>query len=220
MGGSFSHQEPAFMKAGGLEISRKGYDLIIKHEVGGGVTYYNRYLKALTYPGGNSGITGGIGYDFGWQSRAQIARDWGGIVSPSILRRLQACSGKKRGAAKAHVKYVRSIKITWDMAIAVYHKKTIPRFGALTLKAYPGIDAANPDIQGVYLSWTFNRGSGISSTSSRDKEKRELRTYARTQEWWKIPDAIRRSIRLWVGKGLDGLIRRRRDEANLAESSL
>ena len=207
-----------FMEAGPLGISREGYNLIIKHEVGGGASYYNRYLKRPSWPGGASGVTIGIGYDLGYNSRSRIAQDWQGI-SASTLARLQSCAGVKGSSAKRKLNGVRSVVIPWDLAKRVYETRTMPRFGALVERAYPGTATLHPHIQGAMLSWGFNRGTGISLSSSRDREKRAIRA-AIPSHVERLPAQFRSSKRLWYGRGLDGLISRREDEAVLIETSL
>ena len=69
------------------------------------------------------------------------------------------------------------------------------------------------------MSWTFNRGSGISPTSSRDREKRALRRDTPDKPE-NFPSHYRDSKRIWVGKGLKGLLRRREDEALLDEVAI
>jgi len=205
-----------FMRSGGLEISKEGYNLIIKHEVGGGASYYNRYLKKPCYPGGASGVTIGIGYDLRFNSRSQIQKDWG-MLNEDVLVRLKLVSGKR--GTKSLARSLKSISIPYDIALQVYDKKTIPRFAALTKKAYPGVETLHPHIQSALLSWCFNRGSGISRTSSRDREKRGMRAAIPSRPKL-LPGLYRSSRRLWVGKGLDGLLGRREDEAQLTERGL
>ena len=207
-----------FMEAGGLQISREGHQLILNHEVDGGVLYYDKALKRPCWPGGASGVTVGIGYDLGYNTRARIAADWARL-DPSVIRRLQACAGVTGLNAKRLLPGVRSLIIPWDIALEVYHKKTIPRFAALTIQAYPGIEKLHPHQQSTRLSWVFNRGSGISATSSRDLEKRALRADTPDHPE-RFPAHYRSSKRIWVGKGLDGLLRRREDEARLDEKAL
>ena len=57
-------------------LSDKAYNLILKYEVGGGSAYYNKALKNPCYPGGASGVTIGIGYDLGYNTKAQFTNDW------------------------------------------------------------------------------------------------------------------------------------------------
>ena len=211
-----------FLESAGLKISREGYQLILNHEVGGGPGYYNACLKHLEWPGGASGITGGVGYDLGYNTKEQIASDWH-MLSPDIISRLQSCAGIKGQAARLKLASVRSLVIPWDTANEVYQHSTIPRFAALTKRAYPGVETLHPHIQSANLSWCFNRGDGITS-EARDKtghdlEKRQIRadTPAHPE---RLPAHYRASKRLWVGKGLPGLIRRREDEALLIEAAL
>jgi hypothetical protein len=211
-----SVKSDVFMSSGGLEISEEGYNLIIKHEVGGGRGYYDRFLKKPTYPGGASGITIGIGYDLRFNSKSQIAKDWG-MLSRDVLARLQSVSGKQ--GTKSLARSLASISIPYDIALDVYNKSTIPRFAALTCIAYPGIYTLHPHIQSAMLSWVFNRGQSISATSSRDREKRAMRA-AIPSAPERLPKEFRSSKRLWVGKGLDGLIGRREDEARIAHAGL
>lgn len=219
-GGSVSEnggRKIAGIPAGPLTISNEGYQLILKHEVGGGAVYYSRYLQKPTWPGGASGVTIGIGYDLGYNTKAQIASDWNEL-SEDVVNRLQSVAGVRGSAAKYKLSPLRGIVIPWEIAQRVYQKKTIPRFGAITESAYKGTSTMNPHIQGAMLSWTFNRGGGISSTSDRDREKRALRGDIPLHPT-RLPAHFRDSKRLWRGKGLDGLIRRREDEALLIESS-
>jgi hypothetical protein len=206
------------LRAGGLEVSREGYQLILDFEVGGGPNYYNRCLQRPEWPGGASGCTIGIGYDLGYNTRAQIAADWV-MLSPDVIWRLQSVSGIRGQAAHRKLATIRNLVIPWDMARQVYNSRTIPRFAALTRRAYPGIETLHPHIQSSELSWTFNRGDGISETSDRDREKREIRADTPDRPA-RLPAHFRASKRLWVGKGMPGLIARREAEAELIEAAL
>tara|TARA_B110000495_G_scaffold198185_2_gene209582 strand:- start:2636 stop:3343 length:708 start_codon:yes stop_codon:yes gene_type:complete len=202
-----------YMRAGGMKISKEGYNLIIKHEVGGGFSYYDRHLKWPAYVSKNSGITIGIGYDLRFNSPAQIRKDWP-MLSESTLERLSSVSGKK--GTRSMARSLRSISIPYAVALKVYNENTIPRFANLTRKAYPGVETLHPHIQGSMLSWVFNRGQGISRTSSRDREKRGMRE-AIPERPGLLAALFRASKRIWAGKGLHGLLLRREDEAKLCE---
>jgi len=202
-----------YMRSGGLAISKEGYNLIIKHEVGGGAIYYSRHLKWPAYVSKNSGITIGIGYDLRFNSPAQIRKDWP-MLSESTLARLCSVSGKK--GTRSMARSLRSISIPYAIALKVYNENTIPRFANLTRKAYPGVETLHPHIQGAMLSWVFNRGQGISRTSSRDREKRGM-LEAIPERPGLLAALFRSSKRIWRGKGLPGLLRRREDEANLCD---
>jgi GH24 family phage-related lysozyme (muramidase) len=205
----------AFLESNGLRLSEEGWNLIIRHEVGGGRAYYDRYLKPPTYPGGASGVTIGIGYDLRFNSRTQIAKDWH-MLHKDVILRLQSVSGKQGTYALA--RSLGSIQIPYEVALQVYRESTIPRFAAITRSSYPGIERLHPHAQGAMLSWVFNRGGGITS-SDRDREKRAMRTHIPSAVH-RLPAEFRSSKRIWRGKGLDGLIRRREDEALLIEACL
>jgi GH24 family phage-related lysozyme (muramidase) len=215
MGKAPATAPPAFLKSGGLEISEEGWNLIIRHEVGGGGAYYDRHLKKPTYPGGASGITIGIGYDLRFNSKAQIAKDWH-MLNKDVLARLQSVAGKQGTHALA--RSLASIAIPYDIALRVYRESTVPRFAAITRKSYPGTEKLHPHAQSAMLSWVFNRGGGITG-SGRDREKRAMKAAIPVSPG-KLPGEFRSSKRIWQGKGLDGLIRRREDEARLVEAGL
>jgi hypothetical protein len=67
-------------------ISRAAFDLVVAQEVTSQAAYERKYRRVLEYPGEQSGPTGGIGYDFGTQTRAQISADWGDKVDAGMLR--------------------------------------------------------------------------------------------------------------------------------------
>jgi GH24 family phage-related lysozyme (muramidase) len=202
-----------FLRAEPLAISKEAYNLIIKHEVGGGPAYYNRYLIRPAYVSENSGITIGIGYDLRFNTKAQIAADWREL-SPEVIKRLQAVSGVK--GTRTMARTLQTVVIPWDIAQKVYQERTIPRFSKLTEKAYPGTATLHPHEQGAMLSWVFNRGEGISKTSSRDIEKRLMRRDIPGAPQ-NLPSHFRSSKRIWASSGLDGLLRRREDEARVCE---
>lgn len=202
--------------AGPLKISKESYELIVYSETGG-MGYYNRALKNLTWPGGASGVTGGIGYDFGYNSREQIAADWSHLDAKRITA-FQSVAGLKGQAAKAALSRVRSIIITWDEAMVVYQKKTMPRFGKMTSDAFPKLTSLHPHCQGTMLSQVFNRGAAMAGNSR--LEMRQQRDAIAAGKPKPVPQYILNSRRLWVGKGLDGLLKRRASEATLFQKGL
>lgn len=206
------------IEAQGLKISKAGYKLIMDYEVGGGKPYYVKYLQHPSWPGGFSGPTFGVGYDAGYNTKEQIAKDWAELP-PATLKRLQACAGVKGQAAKLKTREVRDISIPWELALKVYNQKTVPRFAAITKSSYPGTETLHPSVQGAMLSWVFNRGGGITS-SKRDLEKRQIRADI-PRNVPQLPKHFLASQRLWIGESNGtGLCRRRRAEAALIQSTL
>jgi hypothetical protein len=199
-----------------IGLSEKTYNLILKHEVGGGSSYYNKALKNPTYPGGASGVTIGIGYDLGYNTKSQFASDWKHLLSPTVFSRLESCVGIKGEYAKQLVRNVRDIEVSWDAASDVFKKSTLPRFISETLKAFPGADKLHPDAFGALVSIVFNRGASVTGNSRR--EMLNIRNLISSKNYNAIANEIRSMKRLWVGKGLDGLLKRRDEEAQMVDS--
>jgi len=181
--------------AGNLRISQQSKDLILYYETGG-QAYYSSRLERLTVPPGSSGITGGIGYDFGYNSAAQIKADWSGYLPDAQVKRLQSVAGLKTAKAKAALARVRDIRIPWNVAVAVYQAKTVPRFAKITESTYPGLLQTHPHIQGVMLSTTFNRGSSFSPYERR-KELVWCRDDIRARKTAKLSSYHLQMRRLW-----------------------
>src|SRR5215204_6101035 len=57
-----------------LEVSRAGLDLLVAFEVTA-PAYYEKKLRRPVWPGGESGVTVGIGYDVGVTGAKQIEQD-------------------------------------------------------------------------------------------------------------------------------------------------
>lgn len=196
-----------------LTISSEAKGLIVYYE-SGGETYYKKNLTKITWPGGASGATGGIGYDFGYNTKDQIAKDWS-FLGPKTLALLQSTAGQKGAAGKEAAKRVKPfILISWADANRVFERNTLPRFSKLTGQTFPGIEKAHPHVQGAVLSVVFNRGASL--TGSSRKEMADIKVHVAKRQFSKISDDILAMRRLWIGKGLDGLIKRRIAEAELA----
>lgn len=200
-----------------IDVSLVASDLIVHHEVGG-ETYYRKFLQKPTWPGHASGVTIGFGYDLGYNSPAQIRADWKGKIPAAMIDSMVSVSGIKGSRAAAEARRIRgSVLIPWETAKEVYEESTMPRFAKLALRAFPDIRTAHPHGQGAILSICFNRG-----TSMRGDTRREMRwmkyNLGHSQE--KIPSDIRSMKRLWIGRGVDGLLRRREEEARLFEKGL
>ena len=65
-------------------LNKKSLDLILEFEVGGGENYYNKFLKNPSWPGEQSGVTIGVGYDLGYVNK-QNSQMIGKIYLKKIL---------------------------------------------------------------------------------------------------------------------------------------
>jgi GH24 family phage-related lysozyme (muramidase) len=88
----------------------------------------------------------------------------------------------------------------------------------MTKAIYPEIDSLNEDTRGALVSMVYNRGNKIEGDSR--KEMRTIIDLVAKQDYEGIADQIERSKRLWENKGLDGLVKRREEEADLILNSI
>lgn len=198
------------------QLSDKALKLILDYEVGGGESYYNKELKHPCYPGGASGVTIGVGYDLGYNTSEQFTSDWKELLSSSDFGRLAKCLGSKGAIARDLVSSVRDIVVPWAGALTIFKQNTIPRFMKETLKAFPGADQLQPDAFGALVSLVFNRGAAV--TGSNRTEMMNIRNLIGSKDYLAIGNQILDMKHIWVGKGLDGLLKRRDEESALVKS--
>jgi len=193
--------------------------LILRFEVGGGEQYYNRFLRYPTWPGEASGVTIGVGYDLGYNTRTTIRNDWSAHLNESLIERLVRCAGKTGIQARDAHASVGDIPVPWSAALAVYENVTIPKFWQKTLRVFPGVDEVHPNCQGALLSLVFNRGESL--RGDRRREMRAIRDLVPTKDYREIASQIRLMKRLWLGTSIErGMSRRRDAEADLVLSAL
>lgn len=202
-----------------MEISQKALDLILEFETGGR-RYYELRLKRPTWPGASSGVTIGVGYDVGYRTAAQIRSDWRGHLPPDEIAALLSVRGLKGADAKRALPEIRGRvgPISWESAVDVFKRRTLPEFIGRTKRAFPGSDKLHPDAFGALVSLVFNRGEGM--TGSRRLEMRVIRDLVTREDYLGIAQQIRKMRRLWDAKKLKGLHRRRLAEAELVDSAL
>ncbi len=197
-------------------VSQKALDLILDAE---------GCDLAPSYPGGASGVTYGHGYDLGYNTREQIKKDWGGLVNGNVLAFMFSCSGRTGEAAKRMITtQTKTLKVSKEAATKVLTEITLPRFEQIAKDKYTGFDNLPKDAQGAIVSLVYNRGAswGTEGQNSWDKRKemRELAPLIQDGNLKGIADKIKEMSRLWEGKGLDGLIARRINEAALVAGSI
>lgn len=196
-------------------VSKRAIDLILDSE---------GCDLSPSWPGGASGVTFGRGYDLGYNSEEQIKRDWSAHVNGNVLAFMVSCAGVKGETAKKRItSETKILRITAEAAREVFENRTLPRYIKLAQDTYKGFDELNEDTRGALVSLVFNRGSsfGVESQPSWEsrREMRELSPLVLAKDYEGIASAIKSMSRLWVGKGLDGLIARRHAEAALCKDS-
>jgi hypothetical protein len=199
-----------------MELNDTSYKFIIQWEVGGGEPYYNRFCATPTWPGGDSGITIGVGYDLGQIPAADFQSQWGPRLDPTVLSRLQTTIGLQAASAQAALAPLRDIVIPWEIAEAVYREVTVPNTCTLTEGAFPGVDQLAPNAQGALVSLVFNRGTRMTGPSR--TEMAAIRTLVPQKDYEGIAEQLESMKRLWPDT--KGLQDRRDAEAALVRSAI
>jgi GH24 family phage-related lysozyme (muramidase) len=199
-------------------LTPEAIQLIFKHEVSGGQKAYEaRYLNPV-WPEAQSGVTIGIGYDLGYTAMGTFKSEWAGRIPDRDIQELCVCINKKGLRAKALLPQVRHIRVPWAPARAVFIAYTLPRSYALTARVFPGLEDLPKNAQGALVSLVMNRGEDM--TGARRVEMRAIRDLVPRKDLAGIAREIQKMKRLWVGKGVGGLLTRRDDEAALVESCI
>lgn len=204
-------------------VNKAGLDVIIKDEIVS-QKYYNRKLFRPIYPGGMSGVTIGIGYDLGYHKKRNLVDDWGRYLNDDELTSLSGAIGITGPQARYAAQKRRNIVIPLSAAEDVFYKTSIPKYYNKAYKAFgPNMARLAPAAQAMLLSLVYNRGASMKG--DRRREMVNIRSliqsfdgdYITVQR--KIAKQVRQMKRLWIGKGLRGLLARRDREASIIQSA-
>lgn len=211
-------------------ISKTAVDLIIRYETGG-KAYYERVVKGRpVWPGLQSGITIGCGYDLGYHKLSDFQAEWGSRLAKADFDRLARTIGfrttepdraRKVTQAKALVQSLADIVVPWDVAIEQFDKAKFPAYIRELYRALDNLDRLHPHCQGALLSLVFNRGAQFATPGERYTEMRAIGQLMRegsSASIRHIPDEMRAMKRIW---GASSPISERREiEARLFEAGL
>ena len=184
----------------------------------GGKLYYEKFLKKLTWPKGQSGITMGIGADLGYMSLDEFDEFFSKYFTKEENKKIKSVIGLKGNNAKNALSKVKNIELSWDNAHEAFLKWTLPKFWKMTEKLWPEFDKLKRSTQIALVSIVFNRGS--STRGSTRTEMLNIKPLVLKKDYKGIAKEIRSMKRLWEGKGLDGLLKRREDEAKMVEKCI
>lgn len=218
-----------------LEVQPEPYELLhtngiafIAREETGGLAYYDARARWPHYPGHDSGVTIGVGYDLRFNSEDGFRRTWSGHLSPAALDELSKDIGRKGSKSRTNELKDAGIEIPFKSAWPVFVELTLPEYYEETEGIYPSLGKLPDLCRSVLVSLVFNRGSklvGSKKTEMREIQrvlglaedeglgKEEVRQVLRG-----IEDQILSMKRLWAPKS--GLIKRRQAEANLWREGL
>ena len=204
-------------------LSKKSLELILEFEVGGGENYYNKFLKNPAWPGEQSGVTIGVGYDLGYVNKTEFTNDWKEL-SQKDFDRLYKVVGIKGIAAKDLIRGLKDISIPWELSLKVFNNKTVPKFYNLTKQTFPNFDSLPEDAKGGLVSLVFNRGAALEGDRRREmkliRDAMKLASTFDQKALTFIANQIRKMKRIWIGGSIEkGMSRRRDAEAKIIEEA-
>ena len=203
-----------------LSISKQAIEMIIAFEVSSRKNYEDR-LSIPTWPGGNSGITIGIGYDLGYRSVGTFREQWANLLSEPEFLQLEPVCEAQGEEARLRLHQISSVSINWDTAIKQFSDISLPIYVARTERSLPTLSELPKDCRGALVSLVYNRGASFRLKGGRFKEMRSIRQHMLRRQFDRIPEEIRAMKRIWDGiPGLRGILIRREMEAQLFEKGL
>ena len=140
-------------KSASLSCSCRSLEDIVRFEVGSRAQYERRYAHP-TWPGGESGVTIGLGYDLGFTSKAQIEADFGPFLEQPARASLAAVQGIKGAAAEALARGIRHVNIPlaafssaaqFRAAVTAHWLPALERFRPQMIFISAGFDAHRDD---------------------------------------------------------------------------
>jgi hypothetical protein len=195
-----------------LVVSKTGLDQIVRFEISSEANY-RKNLQNPIWPGGESGVTIGIGYDLGFTAASRIEEDWRGRMRDADLERLLKVEGLKGPDAKKALPKVKDAVVELGPAQEVFFRRTLPFHATQTQRAYPGVERLPADAQAMLLSLVFNRGASL--TGATRVEMKAIRDLIPGRDLAGIAAQVRAMKRLWDPAKLPGLHKRRDREAEL-----
>lgn len=178
--------------------------------------FFRKRLRYPIWPGGASGVTWGIGYDGGHQTRAVIVDDWHDHAG---AERLGGSAGIIGNPARAALPRFVDIPTEFDHASRVFEERSLVEYERRTERAFrDGFTDLRPNACGALISLVYNRGAAMTGDSRR--EMRNIRdNCVPKQDYACIASEIRSMKRLWRGTvNENGLSARREAEAILVET--
>lgn len=186
--------------------------LIVRWEVSSPAAYTRKW-QGIICPGGASGPTGGIGYDFGHQTRADIQKTWS--THPDVDRLASASGVVGDANCRAWRAQHTDIRIDYALASQVFAHDSLPAYRMAAERALgAGWHGLTHYAQAGNTSLGYNRG--WSMRGDRNLEKRAIRDDCVPRGDIDCNAAqIRAMKRLWPDS--KGLQDRRDDEARTVE---
>ena len=200
-------------------LTAAGVTFIGREEVSSARQYRQLHARP-EWPGLQSGITIGIGYDLKFVSALELKADWGDRLPASTLERLAAVT-QKTGSHELAAQ-LGDVRIPLFDAIAVFARRSLPRAVAEARSIYPQIDELPTARRSALASLVYNRGAALKDEpgdhQERRREMRAIRALLAAGDADGVADQFDAMSRLWDAKTAAGLIARRHREATLWRS--
>ena len=195
------------------QISEAAIQAIIGWEVTSPAVY-QAALSRPAWPGDDSGVTIGVGYDLGYTGLAQFHADWDGRLPSAVVTRLGQVVGVIGAKAQIAARALHDVTVPWSAAEPVFRLRTLGEQAVLTNHTFPNCDALSADSFGALVSLIYNRGPSL--VGPRRIEMAQIRNAMSQRAFAAVPGLLRAMKRLWT----DGLVERREGEARLFEAGL
>ena len=176
---------------------------------------YDQHCAKPTFPGGESCITIGVGYDLRFETDT-FQSDWGKLLTAAQMGALTQWLGMQ--GTSTDVASLASVVIPWHAAWLVFTQSSLPKYVAQTRGAFSNFDELPLLCRGVLVSLVYNRGTSMDPNDDRRTEMRQIRDAMASRDYAGIPAQLRAMKRLWPDAR--GLRDRRDQEASLFEEGL
>jgi hypothetical protein len=191
-------------------LPTRGLTFIAMEEISSRKVYESRYNHPI-WPGGESGMTIGIGYDLRHQT-GNFAADWQERLSPADYNALVPWLGKpgSKGGEAALAATRQPFAAAWP----VFADRSIPLYVQRTQDAFPGYDRLMPLCKSALVSLVYNRGTSLDGERrSEMKTIHDLIVAGDADSLKAVPAQFESMKRLWPDAA--GLRARRDREAAL-----
>jgi hypothetical protein len=191
-------------------LPTQGLTFIAMEEISSRKTYESQYNHPM-WPGGESGMTIGIGYDLRHQT-GNFADDWRERLSPADYQALVPWLGKQ--GSKDGEAALAATRQPFSAAWPVFAARSIPLYVQRTQAAFPGYDKLEPLCKSALVSLVYNRGTSLNGESrSEMKTIHDLIAAGDANSLNAVPAQYEAMKRLWPDAA--GLRARRDREAAL-----
>ncbi len=200
------HRYPAGEKP---DVLKKAGDFVLKEEVNPQVPAGARYNPC--WPGGQSGVTWGVGWDARWCTADEVKNTWAELDKEDLDK--LANTAQKQGAPDAQeaLKDVKAIVIPEDVAMKVF-KKDVEVCYELTGKTFPGFEKLPTGVQVALISLVYNRKQNkkMPMTGNRKWEMRRIQKAVVVRNLVWIYDELGNMLRVWKGTKIEDMMNKRR----------